>query len=58
MPVTPEKWKLYAGIGLVLWAAGLQVGVISVAGLLVPQNVSSLKDKAHIAAMPQSRAYQ
>ncbi|CAK0787466.1 hypothetical protein CVIRNUC_010686 [Coccomyxa viridis] len=24
MPVTPEKWKLYAGIGLVLWAAGLQ----------------------------------
>ena len=34
MPVTAEKWKLYAGIGLVLWAAGLQVGIRFVAGFL------------------------
>lgn len=27
MPVVAEKWKLYAGVGLVLWAAGLQVAI-------------------------------
>ena len=37
MPVAAEKWKLYAGVGLVIWAAGLQVSVGPVAANLALQ---------------------